>query len=195
MCGVGQDREQCLHNDDIPVFDCPDDHSRTASEITALTHQIPGHRSGREEPRTVLIIGDSLDSAVCAHFHPNDSFDRPRRRGIAGERLQAHRLPRPVPAATSRACVNRHRGSRHPRSCRRIDRQRAIGRRRSVRESIPVLAIEPFDVQGGSLDSGVSARAAADRSFKDANFDRPRLRAAFTPPTVESTSSAISSSE
>ena len=28
----------------------------------------------------MLIIGDSLDSAVCAHFRPNDSFDRPRRR-------------------------------------------------------------------------------------------------------------------
>src|SRR4029453_2474570 len=36
------------------------------------------NRSGREEPRTVLVIGDTLDSAVCAHFQPNDSFDRPR---------------------------------------------------------------------------------------------------------------------
>jgi hypothetical protein len=55
-------------------------------------------------------------------------------------------------------------------------------------ESIPILAIEPFDVQGGVDPSG-----GADCSFRDASFDRPRLRAAFTPPTVESTSSAISS--
>jgi hypothetical protein len=41
--------------------------------------------------------------------------------------------------------------------------------------------------------SALAARGGGDRSGSAANFDRPRLSAALTPPTVESTSSAISS--
>jgi len=38
----------------------------------------------------VLVIGDSLDSAVRAQVHPNDSFDRPR--AVAEEQENDRRL-------------------------------------------------------------------------------------------------------
>src|SRR4029453_10130354 len=104
------------------------------------------NRSGREEPRTVLVIGDSLDSAVCAHFHPNDSFDRPR----AVAEMQENDCRLTVYLAQYQPPRHAHAGIDTEVTAIREAAGVSIGNEQSgvvadqFAESNPVLAIEPF---------------------------------------------------
>src|SRR5262245_48196754 len=110
-------------------------------------------RSGREDPRTVLVIGDPLDSAVCAHFDPNDSRDLPRaivemQKNDPGLTIDvAHSQPPRHPHARIDAELTAIReAARVPIG----DEQSGVGADQFA-EPVPVLAIEPLDVQAKDL--------------------------------------------
>ena len=84
---------------------------------------------------------------------------------------------RPLYRSTTKRRASAAMSSRRPAQSRRLNRS-------TYKWSSAMFARDRARGRGGELLTGCSA-----------NFARPRFSAAFTPPTVESTSSAISSRE
>ena len=98
----------------------------------------------------MLVIGDPLDSAVCAHLDPNDACDRPR--AIAGmqenDRGLTIDLAECQPPRDAHARIDAQVAAiREAAGVTIRNEQTGVGADQFAK-SIPILAIESFDVAG-----------------------------------------------